>query len=374
MNQEIFDLVHKVTHAGGSGSCFYLHSHGVFVTNYHVVEGFRDLAIHDRHRNPHLAKVVLVNPTIDIALLAVKGDFSHLPEIVLAEEDSLTIGSKVFVAGYPYGMPFTVTEGSVSSPKQLLNNQYYIQTDAAVNPGNSGGPIFNERGELVGVTVAKFTEADNMGFGVRLESLRRVLDNLGGLDHSCYHVQCHSCDELTDVKAEFCPHCGVKLPDQAFDERQLTALGQFCERTISEMGINPIMARNGFEDWLFHRGSSEIRIFTYDDSYLFCAAPINLLPRKDVEPVLDFLLGDFAPLKLGIDGRLIYLLYRTHLLDIKDSTEEAIRGVILRFADQANYLDSHLVEAYGCEYSEYSKVDGVATAARISEVYEEQKE
>lgn len=362
INQETFDLVYKVTHAGGSGSCFYLHSHGVFVTNYHVVEGFREIAIHDRNRNPHLAKVVLVNPTIDIALLAVEGDFSHLPEVALAEEDSLTIGSKVFVAGYPYGMPFTVTEGSVSSPKQLLNNQYYIQTDAAVNPGNSGGPIFNERGELVGVTVAKFTEADNMGFGVRLESLRKVLDNLDGLEHSCFHVQCYSCDELTDTKAEFCPHCGVKLPENVFDERQITALGLFCERAICEMGVNPIIARNGFEDWLFHRGTSEIRIFTYDDTYLFCASPINLLPRRDVEPVLDFLLGDFAPLKLGIDGRLVYLMYRTHLLDIRESTEDDIKANIIKLVDQANYLDHHLVETYGCEYSEYSKLDEPAEA------------
>ena len=75
-----------------------------------------------------------------IALLAAEGDFSSLPDISLAEDDTLTIGRKVYVAGYPYGMPFTITEGSVSSPKQLMDGKYYIQTDAAVNPGNSGGP------------------------------------------------------------------------------------------------------------------------------------------------------------------------------------------------------------------------------------------
>ena len=95
-----------------------------------------------------------------------KGDFSSLPDISLAEDDTLTIGRKVYVAGYPYGMPFTITEGSVSSPKQLMDGKY-IQTDAAVNPGNSGGPILDEDNRVVGVTVSKFTQADNMGFGIR---------------------------------------------------------------------------------------------------------------------------------------------------------------------------------------------------------------
>lgn len=111
MDQNIYKLVYKVTHAGGSGSCFYLKSYNLFVTNYHVVNGFHTVAIHDNDRNPYLAKVVLVNPSLDIALLAVDADFSALPELNLAADDSLAIGGKVSVAGYPYGMPFTVTEG-----------------------------------------------------------------------------------------------------------------------------------------------------------------------------------------------------------------------------------------------------------------------
>ena len=147
----IYKTVFKVTHSGGSGSCFYLKAYDLFVTNYHVTEGFRTVAIHDNERNPYLAKVVLANPAMDIALLAAEGDFSSLPDISLAEDDTLTIGRKVYVAGYPYGMPFTITEGSVSSPKQLMDGKYYIQTDAAVNPGNSGGALVNTKGELVGI-------------------------------------------------------------------------------------------------------------------------------------------------------------------------------------------------------------------------------
>ena len=164
----IYKTVFKVTHSGGSGSCFYLKAYDLFVTNYHVTEGFRTVAIHDNERNPYLAKVVLANPAMDIALLAAEGDFSSLPDISLAEDDTLTIGRKVYVAGYPYGMPFTITEGSVSSPKQLMDGKYYIQTDAAVNPGNSGGALVNEYGQVIGINSSKIasTEYEGMGFAV----------------------------------------------------------------------------------------------------------------------------------------------------------------------------------------------------------------
>ena len=164
MNPEINKLIYKVTHADGSGSCFYLRKHDIFVTNYHVVAGYRTVAIHDNDRNPYEARVVAVNPELDLALLAVDADFSHLPDFPLAGDDDPAIGSKVHVAGYPFGMPFTITEGSLSSPRQLMDGKYYIQVDAPVNPGNSGGPIVNDKGEVIGVTVSKFatSSADNM--------------------------------------------------------------------------------------------------------------------------------------------------------------------------------------------------------------------
>lgn len=352
----IHRLIYKVTHAGGSGSCFYLKSHDLFVTNYHVVEGFHAVAVHDNDRNPYLARVVLVNPALDIALLAVDGDFSSLPELSLAADDSLAIGGKIYVAGYPYGMPFTLTEGSVSSPRQLLDGKYYIQTDAAVNPGNSGGPMLNEKCEVVGVTVSKFTQADNMGFGIRVETLRKLLETVGELDRTVFQVQCGSCDELIAEEEEFCPSCGDKLPEGAFEEREKSPIGGFVESAIERMGINPVLARNGYDSWLFHKGSSEIRIFVYENNFLFSTSPINLLPKKNVEPVLDYMLTeDFGPYKLGIDDRQIYIAYRIHLADITPESEEEIRQNIVNLAFRADEMDNMMVERFGCEFSEYSK-------------------
>ena len=361
MNKEIYKSVFKVNHSGGSGSCFYLKKYDLFVTNYHVVEGFHKMAIQDNDKNGFLAQVVLVNPNLDIALLAAEGDFSALPEILLPEGESVAIGQKINVAGYPFGMPFTVTEGTVSSPKQLMKNSYYIQTDAAVNPGNSGGPMFNDKNEVVGITVSKFTEADNMGFGIPVVSLKKVLESATEIDRSHFNFQCHSCDELISSEEEYCPSCGNKLPENIFEERGLTDLAVYCEKAIADMGINPILARVGYESWRFHKGSSEIRMFVYQRSYLFCCSPINLLPKKDLEPVLTYMIGtDVQPYQLGLDDNQIYLSYRVHMSDVfSDEFSEEVRKNVTNLAFKADDLDNYLADTFGCEFSDYVKVDAI---------------
>lgn len=358
MNESIYSVVYKVTHSAGSGTCFYLKDYDLFVTNYHVVEGFHHLAIHDKDRNSFLARVILVNPETDLAFLAAEGDFSHLPSLSLSDSSELNIGHKVYVAGYPFGMPFTMTEGTVSAPKQMINGQHYVQTDAAVNPGNSGGPIFNKTGELVAITVSKFTEADNMGFGIQVNTLKHLLENIEDLDRSTFNVQCNSCEQLVAEETEYCPSCGEKMVEGVFEEREISPISQFCEEAIRKMGINPILAREGNEGWRFHKGSSEIRLFVYDGDYLFAVSPIVLMPKKEIEPVLRFILSNqFAPYKLGVDGRQIYIAYRIHLADITEKQESVIQENIIGLSEKADELDNYMVDEFGCEFSEFSKVD-----------------
>ena len=197
-----------------------------------------------------------------------------------------------------------------------------------------------------------------MGFGVRVETLRTLLGTIDGIDRTCFHVQCGSCDELIAEEEEFCPSCGDKLPDGAFDEREQSPLGAFVERAIEAMGIDPVLARAGYDFWRFHKGSSLIRIFVYDNNYLFSTSPIVLLPKRDVEPVLEYLLTEEqGPYKMGIDGREIYIAYRIHLADIRPDSEEEILRNIAGLACRADELDNQMVERFGCEFSEHAKAD-----------------
>ena len=99
----------------------------------------------------------------------------------------------------------------------------------------------------------------------------------------------------------------------------------------------------------------------YDRTYLFAVSPINLLPKKDVEKVLDYMLDtDFYPYKMGIEGRQIYLCYRIHLADISEASEERIQQNLVQLAEKADEMDNMMVERFGCEFSAYSKQENEA--------------
>jgi hypothetical protein len=359
-NDIISKVVFKVNHAGGSGSCFYLKEYNLFITNSHVVKGFHEVSLEDTEKERFLAKVVLINPVSDLAFLSTEHDFGHLPELELNLERELTIGEQVNVVGYPFGMPYTITDGTISSPKQLMEGRTYIQTDAAVNPGNSGGPMFDQSNKVVAITVSKFSDADNMGFGIPAAVLDEMLSRAAAIDRSQFAVECSSCCALITTKTQYCSSCGNKIDDKLFNKYSLTDLAIFCEEAIANMGINPVLARVGSESWRFHRGSSEIRMFVYERSYLFTTSPINILPKQNLEPLLRFLLSaDTKPFILGIYNNEIYVSYRVHLSDIFSDEGERVKKNITDLAQKADDLDNYLNDTFGCEFSQYAKADAI---------------
>ena len=148
--EKIEPVIFKINTASGSGTGFYIQDQNLVVTNYHVVSGYKKVAIEMQDKNTLSADVMVINPLIDIALLKPEKTLTGLPNVTFKKHDSLKNRDKVSVLGFPFGMPFTVTEGIISATKQLLNGQAYIQTDAAVNPGNSGGPVVNMNGDIIG--------------------------------------------------------------------------------------------------------------------------------------------------------------------------------------------------------------------------------
>lgn len=359
-NDIISKVVFKVNHAGGSGTCFYLKKYNLFITNFHVVEGFHEVSIENSEKDRFLAKVVLINPTADLAFLAAEDNFSHLPELELNLERELAIGERINVVGYPFGMPYTITDGTVSSPKQLMGGRTFIQTDAAVNPGNSGGPMFDQSDKVIAVTVSKINNADNMGFGIPVAVLNEMLEQVTAIDRSQFAVECDSCHALITSKTQYCNSCGNKIDEKLFNKYVLTDLAVFCEEAISDMGINPVLARVGNESWRFHRGSSQIRMFVYDNSYLFSTSPINILPKQKLEPLLRFLLSvDTQPFILGVYNNEVYISYRVHLSDVFSDERDKVKKNITDLAQKADDLDNYLNETFGCEFSQYAKASAI---------------
>jgi len=180
---DIFEVPRKATSAG---SGFLIHPSGYIVTNAHVVARSTDNKVtfadeHDRHARP--ARVVTIDPEHDLAVLKIDTD-KPLPYLRLSRSDDLMIGETVIAIGNPLGYHHTVTTGVIGALNRTLefgrNVKYegLIQTDAAINPGNSGGPLLNIDGELIGITTAIRGDAQNIGFAIPVDHLRRLLPEM----------------------------------------------------------------------------------------------------------------------------------------------------------------------------------------------------
>ena len=170
--------------ARGQGSGFVIDAEGVIVTNNHVIEGASEIII-DFHDGSKLnAELVGTDAKTDLAVLRVKAD-KPLPYVNLGSSDEARVGDWVMVIGNPFGLNSSVSVGIISARnRDIQSGPYdnYIQTDAAINQGNSGGPLFDKNGDVIGVNTAIFSPSGGgsvgIGFAVPSDTARSVVSQL----------------------------------------------------------------------------------------------------------------------------------------------------------------------------------------------------
>jgi len=299
----------------------------------------------------------MANPKVDLAFLHIEGFENTETTITLQENIEVANTNKIYIHGYPFGMPYTVTEGIVSSVNQPMGARHYLQTDAAVNPGNSGGPMLNTQGNVVAVTTSKFTEADNVGFGIKHIDLIKEINDFSFVDQS-YRVKCNSCDTYIEQQTEFCSNCGNDMDISIWEEFEKSHFAKFVEESLVELGMNPVLGRAGRDYWEFHQGSALVRIFVFKRDYLVATSPMNKLPKQNLKELTEYLLQDnVAPYSLGISDNKIYLSYRTHLSDIFSDSADIIKDNLKNLALKADDLDNFFMDEYGCEMAIEAKED-----------------
>lgn len=164
----------------GAGSGFIIDADGYIITNHHLVDGAERIVVSLADGRVFRAELVGADPAIDIALLKI-GRAPDLPVAPLGDSDTLRVGEWVCAIGNPLGYVHSVTVGVVSFIGRKLFDRSlddYIQTDAAINFGNSGGPLINSRGEVVGINSAISSRANNIGFAVPINQARAILPQL----------------------------------------------------------------------------------------------------------------------------------------------------------------------------------------------------
>jgi S1-C subfamily serine protease len=177
-----FDFFYGAVPQQGQGSGFILDKQGHILTNNHVIDNAQrvEVTLSDKHK--YKATVIVVDKNHDLALLQINAP--NLTPATLSESNGLIVGQRVYALGNPFGLSGTMTRGIISAIRSIRGPsgnpiEDAIQTDAAVNPGNSGGPLLNSRGEVIGITTLIANngadQSSGIGFAIPINSAKQVL-------------------------------------------------------------------------------------------------------------------------------------------------------------------------------------------------------
>ena len=180
-----FDFFYGPVPQSGQGSGFILNKDGLILTNNHVIDGGQKIEVTLSNKHQYKAQLVTVDKGHDLALLKI--DAPNLVPATLAESSSdLVVGQRVYAIGNPFGLSGTMTRGIISAIRSVRGPESApiedaIQTDASVNPGNSGGPLLNSRGEVIGITTMIASngadQSSGIGFAIPINTAKAVLDD-----------------------------------------------------------------------------------------------------------------------------------------------------------------------------------------------------
>jgi len=171
----------------GSGSGFIWDQDGHIITNYHVIQGASSAKVTLADQSVWDAELVGVDPSQDLAVLAIKAPQHQLTPLAIGSSQDLQVGQNVFAIGNPFGLDQTLTTGIISALGREIKAENgrtitgVIQTDAAINPGNSGGPLLDSAGRLIGVNTAIYSPSGSsagIGFAVPVDTVNRVVPQL----------------------------------------------------------------------------------------------------------------------------------------------------------------------------------------------------
>lgn len=182
------DIFRRQLHSQGSGSGAVLDKQGHIITNFHVVEGADEIEVTLASTNSYLATLIGQDKEHDIAVLKIEAAADELQPIAMGSSSNLRVGQRVYALGNPFGWDGTLTTGIISSlnrnlPSRVVGREMraLIQTDAAMNPGNSGGPLLNTQGQMIGMCVAIATNSgqnSGVGFAIPIDRITHFVPEL----------------------------------------------------------------------------------------------------------------------------------------------------------------------------------------------------
>src|ERR1700675_1311905 len=182
-----YDVFMEPIPGEGAGSGFVIDPRGYILTNFHVVQGAQNISVTLGDRSHYDAKFIGADERNDIALVKIDPKDRKLPALTMGDSDGLQVGQRVLAIGNPFGFQSTLTTGVVSALGRTVQTGQStvidgaIQTDAAINQGNSGGPLLNSHGEVIGINSAIYTPSGTtagIGFAIPVNTAKRIAHDL----------------------------------------------------------------------------------------------------------------------------------------------------------------------------------------------------
>ncbi|GAB4248288.1 MAG: trypsin-like peptidase domain-containing protein [Saprospiraceae bacterium] len=342
-----------------TGTGFYLRNAGYIVTNEHVVRGNREVIIDGALLERQLVPVSFTDQHHDLALLRFYDE--KMPQLPITGRDDVKEGDKVLAMGHPFGLRFSTTSGIISNTTFREGGISYYQHDAALNPGNSGGPLVNERGEVIGINTFVLRDGQNMGFALPVKLLLQTLEEVKKLERGSA-TRCHSCDNIVfeeTAQGNYCPHCGatINLPGKE-DQYQPTGIARTLEQILEQCGYDVRLSRRGPNAWQVEKGSATINISYYEPAGIISGdAVLCQLPKENIADIYAYLLRQNFELEgLSFSLRRNQIVLSFIIMDSHLNMDTGLERFQHLFQKADDY-DNILVEQYGASWVEEDDVD-----------------
>jgi serine protease Do len=347
------DIVIQIATPYSIGTGFYLKNPNLIVTNYHVVEGNKEVVIEGRAFEKQLVKVVYIDKKFDLAFLE-PSEALPIQGVVLNLNETLQEGEAVVAIGHPFGLKYTATQGILSNVNHKHNDLTYYQHDAAINPGNSGGPLVNQAGEVIGINTFIIKDGQNLGFSLPASYLHSSINDFlkGERMEGC---RCDSCLNIVfanTIEDGYCSNCGTKVQLPSVVEiYEPIGVRRSIEHILKELNYDVALARTGPSAWEIRRGTAKVTLLYLEDEGIISGhAVLCHLPKENIKPIYEYLLREnftVEGMSFGVSGQEIVL--SLFIYDRYFHSETALM-LFNNLFEKADYYDNMLVETFGAQW------------------------
>jgi len=349
------NVVIQIATPYSTGTGFYLKEYNLIVTNEHVIKGNSKVVIEGVNVKRQMSKVRFTDPLFDLAFLEVPESMSG-PNVKLGIDKIIDEGEQIVAIGHPFGLKYTATKGIISNKDHKHNDVDFLQHDAALNPGNSGGPLICMDGKIIGVNTFVIRNGNSIGFSLPVKYLEETIAAFNKADGNIA-TKCSSCFFMVtdkNIDHKYCPNCGTKIEfPTAADEYEAAGIPKSIEELIIKTGNDVQLARRGPNNWEIQQGSAKINISYYAKTGLIIGdALLCLLPKENIQPLYEYLLRQnfkIEGLSFSVKGQNIVLSLLIH--DKYFNSEIGIK-LFKRLFEKADHYDDILVNKYGGQWKE----------------------